>query len=168
MNMSNVLIMSFISAVVFSPLSYAAKTEIKWTNPDKYRDIRAGDENRKAFRKRVFTTFEKHFAKLAKKLPAKQTLKINITNVDLAGDVDIGSSINRIRILTDLYFPSMTFSYQLLDADNNIIKSAEVNLKDMGYLYHNNLRYGNGSFGYDKKMIAGWFNKTFKDDFIKK
>ena len=168
MTISKLILISFISLFVFSPLSYAAKAEIKWTNPDKYRDIQAGDENRKAFRKRVFSTFEKHFAKLAEKLPAEQTLKIEITNVDLAGDVNIGSIVHRIRIVTDLYFPSMKFSYQLTNADNRVIKSAKVDLKDMGFMLTNNLRYRNESFSYDKKMLADWFKKTFKDDFIKK
>ncbi|MBL4910873.1 MAG: DUF3016 domain-containing protein [Alteromonadaceae bacterium] len=167
MTKTNLILMVILSAMIISPVSYAAKTEIKWTNPEKYRDIRAGDENRKAYKERVFSTFEKHFAKLAEKLPAEQTLKIEITDVDLAGDVNIGSVVNRIRIVTDLYFPSMKFSYQLINADKSVVKSADVSLKDMGFMYVNNFRYRNQSFSYDKKMIADWFKKTFKDDFIK-
>jgi len=168
MTTSKFILMSFITVVVFAPLSHAAKTEIKWTNPDKYRDIRAGDENRKAYKERVFSIFEKHFAKLAEKLPAEQTLKIEITDVDLAGDVNIGSLVNRIRIITDLYFPSMKFSYQLINADKSVVKSADVSLKDMNFMYVNNFRYRNQSFSYDKKMIADWFNDTFKEYYIKK
>ncbi|PCI59077.1 MAG: hypothetical protein COB35_12185 [Gammaproteobacteria bacterium] len=168
MNNFKLILISLILIALISPPSSAAKSEVTWTNPEKYRDIKAGDENRKTFKTRVFKTFEKHFAKLAEKLPEGQTLKIDVTDVDLAGDVDIGGIINRIRIVTDLYFPRMKFSYNLINADNTSIKSGEINLKDMGFMLGSNLRYRNDSFGYDKKMIAQWFKDTFKDDYIKK
>ncbi len=160
------IVMAAMSLLLVSTASFAAKSEVKWTNPDKYRDIYAGDENRKAFRERLFKIFEKHFAKLASKLPEKQTLKIEVLDVDLAGDVNYGS-INRIRILKDIYFPRFKFTYQLVDEKGKVLVSGEENLKDMNYLYTNNLRYNNESFGYDKRMIEEWFNKTFKTRFVK-
>jgi len=162
------MVIVLLSFALISPPSSAAKSEIKWNNPEKYRDIKAGDENRKAFKARVYKTFEKHFAKLAEKLPENQTLKIEINDIDLAGDVNIGGGINRIRIITDLYFPRMKFSYNLLNADNTSAKAGEINLKDMSFMLGSNLRYRNDSFGYDKKMIAEWFKDTFKDDFVSK
>ncbi len=153
---------SLIAISVISPAVSAAQVEVKWTNPDKYRDIYSGDENRKAFRERLFKTFEKHFAKLASKLPEKQILKIEVKDVDLAGDVNFGS-INRIRIVKDIYFPRFKFSYQLIDEKGKVLESGEENLKDMNFLHtNNNLRYNNESFGYDKRMIENWFNKAFK------
>ena len=152
---------SLIAISTVSATVSAAQVEVKWTNPDKYRDIYAGDENRKVFRERLFKSLDKHFAKLASKLPEKQVLKIDVKDVDLAGDVSFGS-INRIRIVKDIYFPRFKFSYQLIDEKGKVIKSGKENLKDMNSLHTNNLRYKNESFGYEKRMIENWFNKTFK------
>jgi len=168
MNNVKLMVVVLILGGLISPPSFSAKAEVTWTNPDKYRDIKAGDENRNVFKARVYKTFDKHFAKLAKKLPENQTLKIDITDLDLAGDVNISGGIHQIRIITDLYFPRIKFSYNLVNADNTSAKAGEINLKDMSFMMHGNLRYRNKSFGYGKRMIEEWFKDTFKDDFVSK
>jgi hypothetical protein len=140
----------------------AADVEVKWTNSDKYSDIDAGEEHRKHFKERTFKAFEKHFSKLAATLPENQKLVLDITNIDLAGDVRHGG-MNRIRVVKDIYFPRMEFTYQLLSADNTVVKSEDVSLKDMGFLMHNGLKYRSQSLGYEKEMFDGWFKDTFAE-----
>jgi len=161
MKILRIISVYFFSLSFFTSQVWAAKAEIKWDHPEKYHDINPGDNNRKSFQDHVFTSFEKHFAKLAMKLPADQILKIDVTDVDLAGDVNFGS-ISRIRIVTELFFPRMKFSYQLVNADKSIAESGEINLKDMNFMMSSNLRYRNDTFGYDKQMIEKWFYKEFK------
>ena len=168
------LLISAIIALLIPTLSLAAKAEVKWTNPDKYRDIYPNsNESRKNFRAHVFKNFDKFFAKLAIKLATDQTLKIDVTDLDLAGDVNFGSSefplrtMDRIRVVSDLYFPRIKFSYQLVNSNGEIVAADKLNLKDMNFMLGNNLRYQNQAFSYDKKMIADWFHKTFKDQLIK-
>ena len=153
-------------ALTQGQLVQAAQIEVKWSNPDKYSDIDAGQEHRQHFKDRTFKAFEKHFAKLAKSLPENQKFVLDITNVDLAGDVNFGGT-KRIRIVKDIFFPRMDFSYQLLGADNTVIKGADVALKDMGFLMHTNFRYRNKTLGHEKEMFDDWFNKTFKNDVVK-
>lgn len=143
-----------------SLFTQAATVEVVWTEPDNYRDIYPGEESRKRFRERTFASFDKHFNKLAEKLPADQILKINMLDVDLAGDTHIGG-IKRIRIIKDLYFPRLKFSYQLFDAKNKELNSGEINLKDMSFMSGVRLRYRNESLGYEKNMLDEWFDETF-------
>lgn len=157
----NLILVFFLPIIFFTTKVNAAKAEIHWVSPEKYRDIRPGDNNRKAFEANVFRSFEKHFAKLASKLPVDQTLNINVTDIDLAGDVNYGG-IHRIRIIEELFFPRIKFSYELVNADKSIADSGEINLKDMNFMTNSNLRYRNDSFGYDKRMIENWFNREFK------
>ncbi|MBA6392341.1 DUF3016 domain-containing protein [Colwellia sp. BRX10-3] len=164
----NKFITCFLSlAVVLTQVSeaQAAQVEVKWTNPDKYTDVDAGEEHRQHFKDRTFKVLEKHFAKMAELLPEQQKLIFDITNLDLAGDVDFNAK--RIRIVKDIFFPRIEFSYQLLNADNTVVKSAEVSLKDMGFLMSNGLRYRNQTLGYEKEMLDGWFNKTFENEMMK-
>jgi hypothetical protein len=143
----------------------AATSEVTWTDYKKYRDMHEGNENRKHFRERTFKNFEKHFTKLAKRLPEGQILKIDVTNVDLAGDTHAGG-INRLRIVKEIYFPRMDFSYQLIGSDGSEITAAEVKLKDMGFMMGNFSRYRHDSLGYEKKMLDDWFAKAFKDQIV--
>ncbi|SEL19669.1 Protein of unknown function [Colwellia chukchiensis] len=144
----------------------AAEVEVKWTNPDKYTDIDAGEEHRKHFKARVFKSFEEHFVKMAALLPAQHKLVLDITDVDLAGDVNFGGT-RRIRIVKELFFPRLEFNYQLLNADNSVVKSAEVALKDMSFLMHSGLKYRSKSFGYEKEMFDKWFYNTFANELVK-
>ena len=152
--------------VTLQSIVYAASSEVTWTDYKKYRDIEEGNENRKYFRERTFENFEKHFTKLAEKLPEGQILKIDVTNVDLAGDTYVGG-INLLRIVEDIYFPRMDFSYQLINADGGEVVSGKVKLRDMNFLRRNNLRYNRDSLSYEKRMLDDWFSDTFKDQIVK-
>lgn len=147
--------------------AFAATSEVTWSDYKKYRDIKAGDESRKHFRERTFKNFEKHFTKLASRLPEGQILKIDVTDVDLAGDTNAGG-INRLRIVKEIYFPRMDFSYQLFSADGTVMKEDKVELKDMNFMNSSNLRYSNKTLGHEKKLLDDWFYADFKGLIIDK
>ena len=157
-----VTLLAMFTFVLLPNVVYAATSEVTWTDHEKYRDIHSGSEGRKHFRERTFKSFEKHFAKLAENLPKGQTLKINVTDVDLAGDT-LSGGINQLRIIKDIYFPRMNFSYELADANGSIITSGEIVLKDMSFMMGSNSKYRNKSLSYEKVMLDDWFAKTFKE-----
>jgi hypothetical protein len=140
-------------------MSFAATSEVTWTNSDKYRDVHAGDGNRAKFKARTFAKFEKHFSMLAEKLPEGQTLFIDVQDVDLAGDVH--QNMQRIRVIKDIFFPRIKFSYKVVDSNKKAITSGDVNLKDMSFMTGSKLRYNQDSLGYEKRMLDEWFTKTF-------
>ena len=158
---------SVLSAVtLLSPVSQAADVKVSWINPEKYRDIHAGEENRKRFKENVFKVLEAHLLKLAEALPESQTLKIDVTDVDLAGSVHHGGS-RQIRLIKDIYFPRIKLSFQLLNADQSIAHSGEENLKDMNFMMGTRLRYRNKSLGHEKKLLDDWFDETFENYVMK-
>lgn len=167
MNKVKAALSLIISFALIAPSAMAADVEVKWIKPDKFRDVRASNnESRKRFLERTIKQFETHFAKMAEELPANQTLKIEVTDVDLAGDVNYGG-IDRIRIVKDIYFPRIEFSYELVNADQSSVISGEETLKDMSFLRGNNLKYRNDSLGYEKKLLDEWFKATFTDYIVK-
>jgi hypothetical protein len=158
----------FISFAFLAPSVMAANVEIKWTEPSNYRDVQPSNNgSRKNFEEQTFKNLEKHFTKLASQLPENQTLKIEVTDIDLAGDVNYGG-INRLRIIKDIHFPRIEFSYELIDNDKKSIVSGEVNLKDMNFMMGARLKYRNDSLGYEKKMLDDWFKDTFLEYMVKK
>ncbi|QBG36842.1 DUF3016 domain-containing protein [Litorilituus sediminis] len=167
MNKSFSILAVVLSTLLITPTVTAATSEVEWKDYKSYRDIDSGDEGRKSFRERTFKNFEKHFAKMAESLPEDQVLKIVVTDVDLAGDTN-AAGINRTRILKDLYFPRMNFSYQLVDANGKEIKADTVVVKDMNFMRKSNLKYRNQSLSYEKRMLDEWFEETFADLIVKK
>jgi hypothetical protein len=162
-------IVMLLTLMVTTPLmsnAVAGSSEVTWGDYKKFRDIHSGNENRKSFRERTFKQFEQHFTKLSAQLPEKQLLKINMTNVDLAGDTHIGG-INQTRIVKELYFPRLNFSYELLDEKGNTLKAETIELKDMNFMSGAQLKYRNKALGYEKKMIDAWFKESFADRVVK-
>ncbi len=163
----SIFIISLLSvSFLFTPNVFAASSEVTWTDYKSYRDIDPGNEGRKQFRERTFKDLEKHFAKLAANLPEDHTLKIDVTDVDLAGDTN-AAGINRTRIIKQLYSPRMNFSYQLLDAKGGLVKSEDVVIRDMNFM-SGRLKYRNTSLPYEKKMLDDWFESTFKELVVSK
>jgi len=64
-------LLSFVVVISQTTAVQPAQVEVKWTNPDKYTDVDAGEEHRQHFKDRTFKAFEKHFAKLVESLPEK-------------------------------------------------------------------------------------------------
>jgi len=164
--MNKFLLTLSVSLVMFTTTfalssAQAAEVKVTWSNIEKYRDIYAGTESKKRFRKKVFKSIEKHLLKLAQSLPESQLLEIEVTDVDLAGDVH-ASGIQQIRVIKDLYFPRIKFSFKLLDAKQAIILSENIDLKDMNFMMSRSLKYRNNVLGYEKQLLDDWFNETFQ------
>jgi len=153
-------IIATLLSLTFTSSVFAGTSEVKWTNPDDYRDVHAGEGHRAKFKERTFSHLEKHFAKLAEKLPAGQTLHIEVTDLDLAGDVNNGS-MRQIRVIKDIHFPRIKFNYKVMAGEEVELSSGEVNLKDMGFLRTQALKYRNDALAYEKKMLDDWFSETF-------
>lgn len=162
-----ITLLAMFTFVSLPQVAYAATSAVIWVEYEKYRDIDPGNQGRKHFRERTFKKFEEHFAKLAENLPEGQVLNVKVTDVDLAGDTHHGG-INQLRIIKDIYFPRMNFSYELVNADGSIATSGEIVLKDMNFMMGSNLKYRNESLGYEKKMLDDWFSDTFKEFVVDK
>src|SRR5690554_2133082 len=111
-------------ASLFSVNAWAGTAEVTWHEPGKYRDVQAAEELQTRFQERVFSEFEKHFDLLAAKLPENQTLKIIVTDVDLAGEVELqhmGGSLRSLRMVRSSDFPSIEFSYELVTAEGEVL-----------------------------------------------
>ena len=154
---------TFVLAVfTWLPQTNAAEVEVEWQNSDKYRDVYAGSGSNSKFKKETFAMLDKHFALLAAKLPQGYSLKVQVNDLDLAGDIHHGG-MNQIRIIKDIFYPRIKFSYQLLSAQKEIVAENDVNLKDMNFMMSSSMRYSHSRLSHEKKMLDKWFSQTFSD-----
>ena len=138
----------------------AATVEVTFTEPKNFTDLRSGEQNRKQFRDDVFYNFEKQLKKLAKALPEEQLLKIEFTDIDLAGEIDMLNA-RLFRVVKNVYSPRLAFKYQLIAKDKSLVLEGEENIRDTSFMTHGNLRYKNQMFGYEKQVLDNWFDDTF-------
>lgn len=153
-----------LMATLISP-AFAGEAKVTWQEPEKFTDIRPGNETRDGFQARVFKDFGQIFSDLAKKLPDGYQLEIIVSDLDLAGDVNglYATRARDIRIIKELYWPRMSFSYTLKDANNALLASGKEELKDMNFMSRVGISTGNSSFNYEETMLRDWFNKQQRE-----
>lgn len=160
MKTSSIVASILIFLVSTFGLAQAATVEVLFTEPKNFSDIRSGDENSHYFKKNVFYNLKKVITKLAKDLPEEQTLKIEFTDIDLAGDIDMFNT-QLIRVVKSMYPPRLAFNYQLIAKDKSVIKQGEENIRDSAFMVHGSLRYKNEALTYEKQLLEKWFKATF-------
>ncbi|HEY4083862.1 MAG TPA: DUF3016 domain-containing protein [Burkholderiaceae bacterium] len=90
-----------------------------------------------------------------------QDMKIVVKDVDLAGDVrPVGHMMDNIRIIKQLYRPSMQFSYTITQ-DGKMVREGSADIQDMGFMDHYNRYFRSDPLYYEKPMIDAWFDKEF-------
>jgi Protein of unknown function (DUF3016) len=150
-----------MTAVVFTAclqIAHAtAAAEVKFIKSDSFVDMPFSHSGRDD----VLKELAQHFEKLAAKLPTGQTLKIDVSDIDLAGRIE-PSLINHnsdMRILRGgADWPSMKFSYSV-ESQGKVVKSGAANINDMNYLRGFNRYSANEPLRYEKKMLDEWFRK---------
>jgi hypothetical protein len=158
--MRNILLSVAVTAMFVCPV-FAGEAKVTWQAPEKYSDIRPGNDTRDAFQARVFKELEVVFTDLAKQLPDAYQLEITVTDLDLAGDVNgmYGDRFRDIRVIKELYWPRMSLSYALKNPDNALIASGKDDIKDMNFMSRISIPSGNTNFIYEETMLRDWFAK---------
>ena len=140
--------------------AYAGEAKVTWQNPDSYIDVRPANESKTGFEARVFKTLDGIFDKLAKQLPDGYKLQITVTDLDLAGDVKPmrGPGGQDIRVVKDIDWPQISFSYVLSDPQGKQVAAAKEELRDINFRSGVSINTGN-SFYYEESMLRDWFKK---------
>lgn len=137
---------------------HAGEAQVKWHDFNDYRDVRPSNQTKGSYHKHIANSIEKHIAKLAEQLPKDYMLSIEVTDIDLAGDVRFGG-VNEIRVVKPIHFPLIEFNYELKDDKGNIINEEnDVELKDMSFM--DKIKMGRDeAFYYEKRLLTEWFGE---------
>ncbi len=142
--------------------SESSAVTVEYDHPEKFTDIKYFNGSKKKFQKRLFKAWNKFLAEEGGKiLPENYKLKITFTDIDLAGTYILGGVDNN-RIVRDIDYPRLKFSYQLTNGDK-LIKQEDVTLKDMNFLRHNvSQRRSYESYYHEKRLLKDWLKKSLK------
>ena len=153
-----IALLSALSLAFASNASAAEATaKVKFINVASYFDMPFSQHARND----VFATLTAHFEKLAAKLPAGQTMNIEVSDLSLAGRIEpslisLGNDVRILRGGTD--WPSLKFSYTIA-ADGKVIKEGKADIADLNYLRGFNRYSSSESLRYEKKLLDDWFRK---------
>lgn len=141
-----------LCAAVVSVAQAAGKVDVQWLEPATYSDAGRSASDRES----AMQALGAHLQKLAHLLPQGQTLKLEITDLDLAGEIEpVGwHDLRVVRGRAD--WPRMELRFALA-VDGRSLKSGQTRLQDMGYSFSPRSE----ALGYEKRMIDRWFKAEF-------
>lgn len=140
----------------------SANTVVDFVHPEKFVD--AGDQGfGGAPSKRVLAELGKAIVALgAKYLGPGEALKIDVSDVDLAGRFEPGPQAgDTVRVMRDSDWPRIALHY-VLKKDGVIASEGDAQISDMNYLDQQRPGRSSEHLYYEKRMLQDWFSKTFK------
>ena len=145
-----------LAAALALPSHAAGRVSVDFVDPEHYADTGFGS----AERARKLEILQQHLQGLGQRLADGRTLALDVLDVDLAGDVPIGTA-HPIRVLRGgADWPRMTLRYTLRDADGRVVASGQERIADLDYLARPGPSPG-GELGHEKRMLSDWFDRTF-------
>jgi hypothetical protein len=151
-------IFALAAAALFAPVpGFAGTAEVSFVAPERFTDAahRRGPSRQLD---RNLAHLENHIAKLARSLPEGQILKVEVTDIDLAGWIEPSADPYDIRVLRDVHPPRIVLNYTLA-RDGAAPVSGRSALTDIAYLHRSAFGPADDSLRYEKRLLTEWFRK---------
>ena len=156
--MLRMLALALITAVMSTQVCWAG-VDVTFNAPETYTD----QDFRNATKRRgILNTFEKHFDRLGDRyLKPGQTLRIQVLNIDLAGDREPWRrGFGDARVLRETTPPRFKLRYALVENGKVVAKGQET-VTDAAYLWKASPQMSSGRFAHEKSMLRNWFHRRF-------
>lgn len=136
-----------------------ADVQLNFVKPESFVDIK--DNN--GFRQTdVLKDIEAHLVAQAQKYLPGRDVRINVTDVDLAGHVEpFGRSATWVRVMRTITLPALSLNYEVLDG-GKVVRQGKAELRDMNYQEGFIGYFSSDTLRYEKRMIDRWFESEFR------
>lgn len=143
-----------LAALAATPAAHAAgQVQVKWIEPEKFADAGRGTLDRE----RTLDALAEHLKGLGQKLPDGQTLSIEVTDLELAGELEpFGRFHQDVRVLRGRAdWPRISLRYSLSDGTRTLARG-DADLSDPNYLFRSLRSTRTGALAYEKRMLDDW------------
>jgi len=155
MRLLNKTVLAAVLALLASSAAWAEVT-VSYVKPEEFTDI----DRSPIDRENTLKNFTDYFKSLEKKLPAGQSLKIEVLDIDLAGRLYPRRAGSEIRIMNGgADWPHMHLKYTL-EQDGQVLRSGDEQLSNMDYQGRIGAYFDSDPLRYEKQMLDDWFKKT--------
>jgi len=152
------------SSFALLAITTAARAEVQviFTNPESYVDAALHRDRGPKGREVALKTIQEQLIRLGEQyLASNQTLKIEVLNVDLAGELEWWHGPYDIRYLRDYTWPTIKLRYTL-EQDGQTVRTNEETVSDMSYQMNIIATSRSGEImPHEKLMLARWFRARF-------
>ena len=132
----------------------AGRAEVSFVNAERFSDIGLTAADREAATRAIARRFEQR----ARELPDGQLLKVEVLDVDLAGEIVRGQA-NRRVVRGQADWPRMNFRFTL-DEAGRPLTSGEARLSDMNFMRGMRRPGDDEPFAHDLRLIDDWFESA--------
>jgi hypothetical protein len=130
----------------------AGQVEVKFTKPEQFSDAGRGTFERE----RTMNSLREHFGTYAARLPDAQTLRVEVMDVDLAGEQS-PLRLHDTRVLRGRAdWPHIKLRWSL-EEGGRTLKSGDEHLSDMHYFFGLRSAEKYGDLPYERRMLDQWF-----------
>jgi Protein of unknown function (DUF3016) len=144
--------------VLLSAGGASAAVTVTFSHPENFHDMPVSPTDRE----QILKEMSDHFAYLGKRLPPGQDLRVEVLDLELAGQIQPNfrgqQDVRIVRGGAD--WPHMKVRYTL-ESNGKVIDSGVDEIRDMAYLGHINRYSDIDRLRYGKLMIDDWFTKKF-------
>lgn len=132
--------------------------QVSFVKPENFADIR----DRSYSREQNLKALEEVITSVAQPYVADgQTLKIEVLDVDLAGEVRPGARAYDVRVMRGRAdWPRITLRWSI-DGAGAAPRSGEAVVQDMAYLQHIPPAMSGSALVYERRMLTDWFRQQF-------
>jgi hypothetical protein len=136
---------------------------VSWGDPAQFTELRYSHNRHEAAQGDWVEDLASHVAKrVAKVLPAGETVEVEIVDIERAGEYEWAfGRTDDVRVLRDVYPPRMELRFQRMDANGNVIAEGERRLSDLAYLTGSQPLSASDPLRFEKRMIDQWVRKEF-------
>ena len=133
----------------------AGDVTVNYIQPDRFSDLPFSAWDREEALKEL----TEHFASLGAKLPPDQNMRIDVTDVDLAGREIPHRGVRDLRVIRNgAEWPRIDLRYTI-ERNGQVLRTGEAQLRDMAFMDRIS-RYSDGdSLRFERRMIDDWFNQ---------
>lgn len=141
-----------------------ARVEVTFVNPEKFTDVKDSSFGTEREREDILALLKEYLVERgAKLLPEGQRLSVTITDVDMAGDFEPwrGPKFNDVRIVKDIYPPSIHLGFKVTDASGAVVKEGAQKLRDLTFQMSATPAFSSDSLRYEKALLDNWLRSEF-------
>lgn len=131
-----------------------AQAEVSFKDPDNFSDLGETHWDRQNAMKQL----EEHIKRQADRELAGKQLKIEFTDIDLAGELEPRVAANRIRVLRTVTIPRLEFTYTLSE-NGKVLEQGKATINDLNYQSSTNRYFDSEPLRYEKKLLDDWMAK---------
>lgn len=154
---------ALILATTSAHAGTASQVDVQYVDPEHFTEFRRAGIGVARNERGWLDTLARHIAaRVGPHLADGQRLTVVVTDVDRAGDYEPwhGGTTSDVRIVRDIYPPSIELTFTLLAADGTVLRAGRASLRDPGFMLRAN-RYFDDPLRYEKSLIDDWVGNTF-------